>query len=238
MNQLQRLFEYEGKQVRTIIKDGEPWFVAKDVCEILEIDSSQTRRLDEDEKGLYSIQTPGGVQQMVCVNEPGLYSLVLKSRKPEAKQFKRWITHEVLPSIRKTGQYSLEQPKSPAELLVMAAQQLLEHEKKIRELEEKTEAAHHRIDNLDKIDIIGDQQQRLNAMIKKYAFSRGLTFPQAWKDFRQAFNTAYRTNLKLLIENYKFKHGIKELSAPEYLARVGRLEDAIRVADKLLNQAS
>ena len=79
--------------------------MAKDVCEILEIDSSQTRRLDEDEKGLCPIQTPGGIQEMTCINEPGLYSLVLGSRKSEAKEFKRWVTHEVLPSIRKTGGY-------------------------------------------------------------------------------------------------------------------------------------
>ena len=80
--------------------EGEPWFVAADVCRALGIDRTQTRRLDEDEKGVYSAQTPGGQQDMSIVNEPGLYALVLSSRKPEAKAFKRWITHEV---IRKTG---------------------------------------------------------------------------------------------------------------------------------------
>ena len=243
MNQLQRLFEYQGQQVRTIVRDGEPWFVAKDVCVILE-HSNPSKAIkdlvDEDDltSGYPIVDSLGRTQHVTLVNESGLYSLILGSRKPEARAFKRWVTHEVLPSIRKTGQYSLEQPKSPAELMLMAAQQLVEHEKKLKELEERTEAAHHRIDNLDKIDIIGDPQQRLNAMVRKYAVSRGLTFRQAWKDFRTAFNTAYRTNLTMLIENYKLKHGIKDLSMPEYLARVGRLDDAIRVADKLLNQAS
>ncbi|MCR4436197.1 MAG: Bro-N domain-containing protein [Clostridiales bacterium] len=107
MNQLQKVFNYKGKEIRTVIKDNDPWWVAKDVCEVLEIDTTQTRRLDEDEKGMCLIQTPGGKQEMTIVNEPGLYTLILGSRKPEAKEFKRWVTHEVLPSIRKTGIYSL-----------------------------------------------------------------------------------------------------------------------------------
>lgn len=93
-------------QIRTITREGEPWFVAADVCRALAIDRTQTRRLDEDEKGVYLTQTPGGQQELTIINEPGLYALVLGSRKPEAKAFKRWITHEVIPAIRKTGQYS------------------------------------------------------------------------------------------------------------------------------------
>lgn len=106
MNELTVFQNPDFGQVRTITRDGEPWFVAADVCRALEIDRTQIRRLDEDEKGVYSMQTPGGAQKMTIVNEPGLYSLVLGSRKPEAKAFKRWITHEVIPAIRKTGQYS------------------------------------------------------------------------------------------------------------------------------------
>jgi prophage antirepressor-like protein len=195
--------------------------------------------VDEDDltSGYPIVDSLGRTQHVTLVNESGLYSLILSSRKPEAKQFKRWVTREVLPAIRQTGSYNI-QPKTPAEMLLLMAEQLVEQEKRLQAIEEKAIAAHHRIDNLDKIDIIGDPQQRLNAMVRKYAVSRGLTFRQAWKEFRQAFNTAYRTNLTMLIENYKLKHGIKDLSMPEYLARVGRLDDAIRVADKLLNQAS
>lgn len=108
MKQLQKVFNYQGQQVRTVNVNGEPWFMANDVCDILEIDSSQTRRLDDDEKGLRSIQTPGGKQELLAVNEPGLYSLILGSRKPEAKPFKRWVTHEVLPTLRKTGSYTMD----------------------------------------------------------------------------------------------------------------------------------
>lgn len=89
------------------MKDGEPWFVAADVCRALEMSdvSMSLRRLDDDEKGTSSICTLGGQQEMSIVNEPGLYALVLGSRKPEAKAFKRWITHEVIPTIRKHGAY-------------------------------------------------------------------------------------------------------------------------------------
>lgn len=108
MNEIQVFNNEQFGEVRTVMQDGEPWFVAADVCECLEIDRTQTRRLDEDEKGVYSIQTPGGEQDMSIVNEPGLYSLILGSRKPEAKAFKRWITHDVIPSIRKHGVYATD----------------------------------------------------------------------------------------------------------------------------------
>ena len=87
--------------VRTIVRDGEPWFVAADVCRALDIQNTTDAmsRLNEDEKGVDSIYTLGGAQDLLIVNEPGLYSLVLGSRKPEAKAFKRWITHEVIPDI-------------------------------------------------------------------------------------------------------------------------------------------
>ncbi|MCY8022045.1 phage antirepressor [Bacillus licheniformis] len=107
MHQLQKVFNYQDQQVRTVVKDNEPWFVAKDVCSVLEIKNNRDAlaRLDEDEKGVVLTDTLGGTQELTAVNEPGLYSLILGSRKPEAKQFKRWITHEVIPTIRKTGGY-------------------------------------------------------------------------------------------------------------------------------------
>ena len=93
--------------VRVVMRDGEPWFIAADVCRALDIVNSRDAlsRLDDDEKGVGSIDTLGGTQQMTVINEPGLYSLVLGSRKPEAKPFKRWVTHEVLPSIARHGAY-------------------------------------------------------------------------------------------------------------------------------------
>lgn len=109
-----QLFEYSGYQVRTVLLDGQPGFVAADLCKVLDIGRvhDAIRGLDDDEKGTDTIRTPGGDQQVSVVNEPGMYSLVLRSRKPEAKKFKRWITHEVLPAIRETGSYSVDRPKT------------------------------------------------------------------------------------------------------------------------------
>lgn len=105
------IFENEEfGQVRTTIIGGEPWFVAADVCKALELADGHksVALLDEDEKGWHSMPTLGGEQKVSVINEPGLYSLVLRSRKPEAKAFKRWITHEVLPSIRQNGIYATD----------------------------------------------------------------------------------------------------------------------------------
>lgn len=106
MNELQ-VFNYNGNEVRTIQKDGEPWWVLKDVCGILGISKYRdtASRLDEDERGSVRVDTPGGEQEMTVVNESGLYNVILRSDKPEAKPFRKWVTSEVLPSIRKHGAY-------------------------------------------------------------------------------------------------------------------------------------
>lgn len=106
MNNLQ-VFNYNGNEVRTIQKDGKPWWVLKDVCEVLGLSSPHKvfDRLDEDEKGRNQIPTPGGEQEMTVINESGLYNVILRSDKPEAKPFRKWVTSEVLPSIRKHGAY-------------------------------------------------------------------------------------------------------------------------------------
>jgi prophage antirepressor-like protein len=108
-------FDFEGKNVRIINRDANPWFVLADVCRALEIEKADraASRLDDDEKGAHSVSTPGGVQQMTVINESGLYSLILTSRKESAKRFKKWVTSEVLPSIRKTGSYSARQAEAP-----------------------------------------------------------------------------------------------------------------------------
>lgn len=131
MNALQ-IFNYHDREVRVVMKDNEPWFAALDVCSILDIEntSNAVSRLDKDEKGIDSNDTPGGRQYMIIVNEPGLYSLVLGSRKPEAKTFKRWITHEVIPQIRKTGAYVPAQIDS--KFLFQIAAQLEEKERQIQ----------------------------------------------------------------------------------------------------------
>jgi prophage antirepressor-like protein len=100
-------FSFENHPVRAITIEGDPWFVAADVCEAMCLDNNRnaTARLDDEDKGVHTVDTPSGRQEMTVINESGLYSLILTSRKPEAKRFKKWVTAEVLPSIRKTGAY-------------------------------------------------------------------------------------------------------------------------------------
>lgn len=109
MNTLQLAFSYESLQVRTMTGDMGIWFVLRDICDVLGIvdDKQVYDRLDEDERGRYKTPTPGGLQEMRCVNEPGLYDTIIRSNSDKAKPFRRWITHDILPSIRKQGYYSL-----------------------------------------------------------------------------------------------------------------------------------
>ena len=118
--------------------DGEPWFVARDVTNALGLDRTAVRRLDDDEKGVHSTHTLGGDQAATTVSEPGFYKLVLASRKPEAKRFQRWVTHEVLPALRRDGAYvASDGTEDDATLMaraLMAAQRTIDRNK--RELDE------------------------------------------------------------------------------------------------------
>lgn len=146
MNQLQVFNNQEFGQVRTMTIDGSPWFVAKDVCECLGITKHRdaVSRLDGDERGSVEVDTLGGTQQMAAVNEYGLYSLVLSSRKPSAKAFKRWITHEVIPAIRKHGAYmtgeTLEQALTSPDFLIKLATELKTEQEARRLAEAQVEA--------------------------------------------------------------------------------------------------
>jgi anti-repressor protein len=145
-------FAFDGSDVRTLVIDGEPWWVAADVCMVLEIRNSRqaVSYLDEDEKQQVHptvISNDGGGDPWI-VNEPGLYSLILKSRKPQAKPFKRWITHEVIPQIRRTGSYgsALALPQDYEEALVALLAEVREKKElqgRVAELEPMAEQARH-----------------------------------------------------------------------------------------------
>lgn len=145
MHDLQ-IFKYNGKEVRTIQKDGEPWWVLKDVCGILGISKYRdtASRLDEDERGSVRVDTPGGEQEMTVVNESGLYNVILRSDKPEAKPFRKWVTSEVLPSIRKNGGYianqeNLTPEQIVANALIVAQNIISQKDKQIEQMKPKAE---------------------------------------------------------------------------------------------------
>lgn len=122
-----QIYRYENFDVRTVNKNGTPWFVAADVCRVLELGNPTMalERLDEDEKALISIEgLSRGNDTANIINEPGLYTFILGSRKPQAKAFKRWITHDVIPSIRKHGLYATDELLANPDILIAALQEL------------------------------------------------------------------------------------------------------------------
>lgn len=144
MNNMQ-IFKYENNDVRTVEMNGEPWFVGNDVAAALgygkgkSLANAVTNHVDSEDKGVTELMTPGGKQNVTIINESGLYSLILSSKLPTAKQFKRWVTSEVLPSIRKNGGYIAGQEQmTPEELmakaLLVANKTLAERDARISEL--------------------------------------------------------------------------------------------------------
>lgn len=144
-NEIQQ-FDFKGAALRTLTdENGEPWFVAKDVCDILGTDTRDLRKILESDEitnvDSINIAQNGGKAPLI-ISEPGLYRLVMKSRKPEAKEFQRWVTHEVLPSIRKHGAYMTQQTLDKAltspDFLIQLATKLKEEQEKVKELEPKS----------------------------------------------------------------------------------------------------
>lgn len=145
MNDVTIFRKDEFGAVRAVTLEGEPWFVAADVCRALGLGNSSDviKRLDEDERTLVSIEGASNGLPVNAVNEPGLYALILGSRKPEAKAFKRWITHEVIPEIRKTGGYIAGQEMMDDDQLLANA--LMVAQRKIAERNKQLEAANAKI---------------------------------------------------------------------------------------------
>lgn len=114
MNDLQIFSNSEFGNIRTVTVNGEPWFVGKDIAEALgygkgkSLNNAVASHVDDEDKGVTEMMTPGGKQNLIIINESGLYSLILSSKLPNAKKFKRWVTSEVLPAIRKTGHYEAQ----------------------------------------------------------------------------------------------------------------------------------
>ena len=164
MNEMTVFENEQFGNVRVIERDGDPWFIAMDVCRALDIanTSDALMRLDDDEKMTIDLtdshsRQRGGAQSLKIINEPGLYALALSSRKPEAKAFKHWITHDVIPAIRKTGSYA--PTLSPAELLEAQANLLLEQDKRMKALESNF------VDMKDDIVDMNDRVEQLESAV-------------------------------------------------------------------------
>ena len=137
---MNEIFNFHGQDVRTVIINNEPYFVGKDVAEILGYTNSRQalkNHVDEDDKGVSKCDTPGGKQDLVIINESGLYSLILSSKLPQAKEFKRWVTSEVLPTIRKHGMFATDELLDNPDFAIATLQKLKE-EREAKKLLEAT----------------------------------------------------------------------------------------------------
>ena len=163
MQEIEKVFNYEDKEIRTKIINEEIWFVGKDVAEILGYSNTQKailNHIDEYDKGVTKWDTLGGKQDLIVINESGLYSLVLSSKLPTAKPFKRWITSEVLPTIRKHGaymtNYTLEKALTSPEFLIQLATNLKIEKEKNKKLKDKIESNKHRVSFAETIEKSSD----------------------------------------------------------------------------------
>jgi len=183
MDYPQTLFHYQNRQIRTVTKNNEPWFIAKDVCEILEINKHRDAisRLDDDERESVLVDTLGGKQEMTAINESGLYSLILTSRKPQAKSFKRWVTHEVIPSIRKHGVYmtseTIEKALLNPDTIINLATQLKEEHQRRLAVEEALNEQRPKVVYADAVTVSEDTVlvKDLAITLKQHGFNIGST---------------------------------------------------------------
>lgn len=212
MNQLQIFKNEEFGEVRSLLINNEPCFVGKDVALILgykEPRSAVSKKVDDEDRGVAKIETPSGVQDMTIINESGLYSLILSSKLPTAKKFKRWVTNEVLPSIRKYGTYQVpDDPMTALKLMFKAAEQT----------NDRVEVIDSRVTNLENTTTVDSRKQYTLRKIASATAVRVLggkdsqaylelhhkVFCQLWRDYKDYFKIpSYRDTLKIDFEKAK-----------------------------------
>ena len=247
MNEITVFNNDEFGSIRTWVVDDEPWFVGKDIATILgyaKPENAIANHVDDEDKTSTLIQGSGSnyKSKAILINESGLYSLILSSKLPSAKKFKRWVTGEVLPSIRKIGSYG--KPMSQLEIAQYSINLLIEQERKMKALEAQQGEQVKRLDIIDSrlevlngVHIEGTGRDRLNAMIRAYVVKKGISYTEGWKNFKKAYNHAFRTCLGALLTNYANKNNLKSKpTIPRFLERTNRLDEGLRVAEKMLNE--
>ena len=178
MDQLEIFKNREFGEIRTVTVEGEPWFVAKDIAEILQYTNTQKAirdHVDEEDKLTERIVLSGQNREVICINESGLYSLILSSKMPGAKRFKRWVTSEVLPQIRRTGTY--QKPMTPQEMMRVQLGMIDGHEERITHLENTMTIDYEQQQELKKtvnkrvIEVLGGKKAPAYKEMSKKVFS-------------------------------------------------------------------
>ena len=245
MNGIQIFNNDEFGEVRILKEDGNFYFVASDVAKKLGYVNS-SKAVNDHCKGVtkrYTL-TKGGNQELNFIPESDVYRLIVHSKLPAAERFEKWVFDEVLPSIRKTGSYN--KPMSELEILQCSINQLIEQERKIKALESQQGEQVKRLDIIDSrlevlngVHIEGTGRDRLNAMVRAYVVKKGISYAEGWKDFKKAYNRAFHTCLGALLTNYTNKNNLKSKpTIPRFLERTNRIDDGLRVAEKMLNLLS
>ena len=210
MNELQN-FDFQGNSVRVTLIDNEPYFVGKDVADVLGYQNGSrdiNSHVDSEDKLKYQISTSGQMREQIIINESGVYSLIFGSRLESAKRFKHWVTSEVLPTIRRTGSYQ-GKPLTATEQLSLAVKSVLEIDDRVTNLE-------------DTMRVSGVQEQQLRMAVNKHvmqiiggkeapAYSKlgSSAFQQCWHDFKQHFQIPRYGELPRI----KFDEGIRYIKA-------------------------
>lgn len=195
-----QIFNYQNNEVRTVEMGGEPWFVLKDVCNILGISKYRdtAARLDADERGSVEVDTLGGTQQVIAVNESGLYHVILRSDKPEAAPFRKWVTSEVLPTLRKTGSYMMPKMTKEMQAIFLLDNRTAQLDQRVTALENNAvidygqqrtlaNAVNHRVI----VDVLGGK----NSPAYEDVHVRGRVFCECNKDLQNWFRVNARNNI-------------------------------------------
>ena len=198
MGQLKIFENEEFGQIRTVMRDGEVWFVGKDVAEALGFTNSRdaiATHVFDDDKGVEIIDTLGGKQKMTAINESGLYALVFGSRLESAKRFKRWVTSEVLPAIRKTGSYDMDEYSPEIKAILM-------HDKKLVKIDNRvTDLENHMTIDYGQQTVLGDEVNKavLDALGGKYSNAYNeigkKVFAECNRDLKHYFHVNARNNV-------------------------------------------
>lgn len=256
MNEIEIFKNKEFGEIRTVTIDGEPWFVAKDISDTLgyRMASDMTRRIDADDKGTHLMSTLSGNQNMSIVNESGLYTAILSSKLESAKRFKRWVTNEVLPTLRKTGGYI-----NNVDLMVNTYFSDIPDEQKIlvkglmtniTALQNKNTVLNNENDLLAQKNLEWADRPLINSLVRAYASFIGNNFGKAWKDFKKELLYKHGINLNSRITNYLNTSGKKtkpktldmldDSELPNAISTIVSMcrENEIDIDDLLNNKAS
>jgi prophage antirepressor-like protein len=239
MNELQ-VFKYSDKQVRTLLKDNQPWWVLKDVCDILGLTNPSVvaDRLDDDERSKFDLGRQG---EATIINESGLYNVILRSDKPEAKPFRKWVTGEVLPTIRKTGGYVgndemfittyLPFADDATKALFKTALQTVRQQNELilkqqKEIQHKEDVIIGLVDNVE----LAEKRQILNRVVRY----KNANFQERWAELYRQFNMKYHIDIEKRFQAYNRDNKPKMKSKLDYVDKVmNKIPELYEIACKL-----